>query len=98
MQTVYGSAFAPPSGQNMGRFKHARLDSLVAVGARVADPARRVPIYREVETILLQESPTIPLVWLVEIDVMTTRLHGFRPNPQSGDTWNAHAWWLASAH
>jgi len=97
MQTVYGSTFAPPNGQNMGRFKHDRLDSLVALGARVADPVRRVPLYREVETILLRESPTIPLVWLVEIDVMTTRLHGFRPNPQSGDTWNAHAWWLAPA-
>jgi len=97
MQVVYGSDFAPPNGQNMGRFEHARLDTLVALGARVADPARRVPLYREVEAILLHEVPSVPLVWLVEIDVMTARLHGFRPNPQSGDTWNAHAWWLTSA-
>ena len=97
MQVIYGSAFAPPNGQNMGRFTHARLDTLVARGAQVADPIRRVPLYREVENILLSEVPSLPLVWLIEIDAMTARLRGFRPNPQSGDTWNAHAWWLAPA-
>jgi peptide/nickel transport system substrate-binding protein len=97
MQVVYGSDFAPPNGQNMGRYANPRLDSLVALGARVADPSRRIPIYRAVESILMHDVPVIPLVWQVEIDVMTSRLHGFRPNPLSGDTWNAQAWWLDEA-
>jgi peptide/nickel transport system substrate-binding protein len=99
MEVVYGSKYLPPDGQNMGRFRNSELDSLAALGTRIAAQDLRVPIYRRIESILLRELPVIPLVWLVEADPMTVRLHNFRPNPTSsaGDTWNVHTWWLSAA-
>lgn len=99
MEVVYGSRFVPPAGQNMGRFRHARLDSLAAAGSRLVDMRARVPLYRDIEAILLHEMPVLPLVWLVDVDPVTVRLQNYRPNPNTiaGDTWNVHTWWLSTA-
>jgi peptide/nickel transport system substrate-binding protein len=98
IQVIYGSRYIPPNGQNFGRFRDARFDSLAALGTQLVDPAQRVPVYREIEAVLLRQMPVIPLVWLVEADAMTTQLHEFRPNPtDAGDTWNVHRWWLERA-
>jgi peptide/nickel transport system substrate-binding protein len=96
IEVVYGSKFLPPQGQNFGRFRNARFDSLAALGARLAAQELRVPVYHQVEAILLQEVPVIPLVWHLEVDPMTSRLHNFRPNPSAtaGDSWNVRDWWL----
>jgi peptide/nickel transport system substrate-binding protein len=96
LETVYSSKSVPPAGQNMGRFRNARVDSLTALGARVADRAQRVRIYHDLEAILLHEVPVVPLVWHVSLNPMTDRLHEFRPNAtSSGDTWNVRSWWLS---
>jgi peptide/nickel transport system substrate-binding protein len=97
MEVVYSSKFFPPHGQNFGRYRDATLDSLTALGTRITAQELRVPVYQQIEAILLRDVPVIPLVWHVEADPMTTRLHNFRPNPIStaGDTWNVRDWWLA---
>lgn len=98
MQQVYGSAFAPPNGQNFGRFRNARADSLFAAAGRPWTPAERNALYREVEEVLALTVPTVPLVWMTEIDAVPERLQGFRPNPTgSGHTWNVQAWRLAAS-
>ena len=95
MEQVYGSGFAPPNGQNFGRFRNARADSLFGVVGAQWAAAEREATYREVEAVLARELPTIPLVWMMEIDAMPERLQGFRPNPTgSGHTWNVQAWRL----
>ncbi|MFQ5600683.1 MAG: ABC transporter substrate-binding protein, partial [Candidatus Krumholzibacteriia bacterium] len=96
IEVVYGTGFAPPNGQNMGRFSNARFDELAARGTRVADHRERIEIYREIQEILLRNVPAIPLVWAVELDPMTERLQNFHPNPtDAGDTWNVHEWRLS---
>jgi peptide/nickel transport system substrate-binding protein len=97
MEVVYGSRFTPPQGQNFGRYRNASLDSLVALGTRIAAHELRVPVYHQVEAILQHDVPSLPLIWHLEVDPMTERLHNFRPNPTAtaGDTWNVRDWWLA---
>ena len=58
----------------------------------------RIPVYQQIEAILLSEVPVIPLVWMIEADPMTDRLRGYRPSPTitAGDTWNVQRWWLAA--
>jgi peptide/nickel transport system substrate-binding protein len=99
MEVVYGSHYMPPDGQNMGRFRNAEFDSLAALGARLAAQELRIDVYRQIEAILIEEVPVIPLVWMIEVDPMTDRLHDFRPNPTSsaGDTWNVNEWWLGQS-
>jgi peptide/nickel transport system substrate-binding protein len=92
IQGVYGS----DGPQNFGRFENEEFDRLAQEGSVTFDHHKRVEIYRQMEWILAQEVPAIPLVWHHEIDVMTERLHGFRPNPTAvGDTWNVHEWWVS---
>jgi peptide/nickel transport system substrate-binding protein len=96
IEVIYGSKYVPPDGQNMGRFRNARFDSLAALGTHLVDPQQRTAVYRDIEALLLREMPVIPLVWLVELDPMTERLHEFRPNPSdAGNTWNVRNWWLS---
>jgi len=98
MVQIYGSRFVPPDGQNMARFRDRAVDSLLALGAAQGAAELRAHVFQQVESILLEQVPVVPLVWLVEVDAMPARLHGFRPSPTtSGDTWNVRDWWLAAA-
>ena len=95
MDQVYGSRFTPENGQNFARFSDARVDSLLEAGKHERNRERRWTLYRDVERILGETQPLLPLVWLTELDVVPRALHGYRPNPTSaGDTYNVDEWWL----
>jgi len=97
MAQIYSSRFVPPEGQNMARFRNREADSLLALGAAQGSAQLRAHLFRQVEAVLLREVPVLPLVWLVELDAMPSRLRNFRPSPtSSGDTWNVRDWWLAA--
>jgi len=93
----YSSRFIPPAGQNHSRIRDEKLTGLLARGSAEVDPARRKRIYDEVDVILAEELPIIPLLWVTQLDAMPLALEGYRPNPtQSGDTWNAARWRLVT--
>jgi len=95
MEGSYSENFIPPRGQNFSRIRVPELTKLLSRGGRSVDFEERKKIYSEVEKILAEEVPVIPLLWVTQLDVMPERLHNYRPNPtQSSDTWNAAVWWL----
>lgn len=57
---------------NRWRFRHARADALMAQGRRIADREIRMRIYGEVQQILADELPVIPL-WHEDNIVVTGR-------------------------
>ena len=78
---MYSSASFPPKGANRGHYVNARVDALLAqaaaeAGAPDAVQARRRAEYIEVQKILADELPSVPL-WYPENEVVhSTRVGG----------------------
>jgi peptide/nickel transport system substrate-binding protein len=78
---MYSSLSFPPKGANRGHYVNTRVDSLLAAAAAETGPtqevqARRRAEYIEVQKILADDLPSIPL-WYPETEVVhTTRVEG----------------------
>jgi peptide/nickel transport system substrate-binding protein len=76
---AYGSGSFPPKGGNRGRYANARVDALLAAAAAVTDETERRKDYVEVQRILAEDLPGIPL-WYPNNEVVHTRhVTGVRP-------------------
>jgi len=81
---MYSSGSFPPKGANRGHYVNARIDALLAQANAETGPAdevqaRRRTEYVEVQKILADELPSIPL-WYPDNEVVhTTRLEGVVP-------------------
>jgi peptide/nickel transport system substrate-binding protein len=69
---AYGSGSFPPKGGNRGRYSNPRMDALLADAAGSRDRAVRKADYVEVQKILAEELPGIPL-WFPNNEVIHTR-------------------------
>jgi peptide/nickel transport system substrate-binding protein len=69
---AYGSDRMPPKGGNRGRYSNPRMDALLAEAAASSDRAVRKADYVEVQKILAEELPGIPL-WYPNNEVVHTR-------------------------
>ena len=58
---TYLGYFMSSNSQNGGKFSNARYDLLVSDASNYADPAIRLKMYAEAETILLEEAGIVPL-------------------------------------
>ncbi|HWO43853.1 MAG TPA: ABC transporter substrate-binding protein [Candidatus Eisenbacteria bacterium] len=78
---LFHSTSVPPRGDNRGRYSNAALDELLEAGRTVTDPARRKAIYAEVQRIVAQDLPYVPLWWWKNTVVRKPSLVGFTPRP-----------------
>jgi peptide/nickel transport system substrate-binding protein len=69
---AFGSGSFPPKGGNRGRYSNARVDALLAEASASSDRAVRKKDYVEVQQILAEELPGIPL-WYPNNEVVHTR-------------------------
>jgi peptide/nickel transport system substrate-binding protein len=69
---AYGSDRMPPKGGNRGRYSNPRVDALLAEAAAVTDEAERRRDYVEVQQILAEDLPGIPL-WYPNTEIVHTR-------------------------
>jgi peptide/nickel transport system substrate-binding protein len=69
---AYGSGSFPPKGGNRGRYSNLRVDTLLAEASSSSDRAVRKKDYVEVQKILAEELPGIPL-WYPNNEVVHTR-------------------------
>jgi peptide/nickel transport system substrate-binding protein len=82
---MYSSDSFPPKGANRGHYVNTRIDALLEKAAAETGPAeevqaRRRAAYVEVQKILADEMPSVPL-WYPDNEVMhTARLHGVVSN------------------
>ena len=76
---AYGSGSFPPKGANRGRYANPRLDALLAEAAAATDQNMRRKDYVEVQQILAEDLPGIPL-WYPDNEVIhNRRLLGIAP-------------------
>ena len=69
---AYGSGSFPPKGGNRGRYSNARVDALLTEAAASSDRVVRKKDYLEVQRILAEELPGIPM-WYPNNEVVHTR-------------------------
>jgi peptide/nickel transport system substrate-binding protein len=73
---MYSSTSCPPKGANRGHYVNARIDALLAKAAAETGPAEKVQArrraeYIEVQKILAEEMPSVPL-WYPDNEVVHT--------------------------
>jgi peptide/nickel transport system substrate-binding protein len=78
---IFHSSSVPPDGDNRGRYSNARVDRLLEQGRAALEASERKFIYGEVQRILAEELPYIPLWWWKNVIVQSRSLEGFVPAP-----------------
>jgi len=78
---MFHSASIPPNGDNRGHYSNPELDRLLEQGRRTTDAAARKAVYVQVQRILADELPYIPLWWVKNVTVQNAAIKGFVPYP-----------------
>lgn len=77
---AYGSTAFPPKGANRGRYSNPRVDVLLKAAAGETDQTKRRAEYVEVQKILAEDLPGIPLWYPNNEVVHSRRIEGVRPS------------------
>jgi peptide/nickel transport system substrate-binding protein len=71
----------PPHGANRSYYVNPKIDALINKGRAETDPARRKPIYAEIQSILATDLPYINLWFLDNVLVHSRRVRNLPLNP-----------------
>ncbi|WP_243448516.1 ABC transporter substrate-binding protein [Candidatus Thiosymbion oneisti] len=78
---VFHSASVPPQGANRGRYRSPRADRLIETARAEQDPERQAEHYRELQALLLEELPYIPLWYEHQVYAYRSEVQGYRLAP-----------------
>jgi peptide/nickel transport system substrate-binding protein len=78
---LFHSASIPPNGDNRGRYSNLEIDRLLERGRVTFDEAERKQIYSQIEKILADDLPYLPLWWWKNVVVKKPSLQGFVAYP-----------------
>ena len=68
------------NGNNQTNWSNAEYDRLIEESRTVTDKAARYAVYRQAETMLMQESPIVPLYYYMNNSLQLPELKGFEGN------------------
>jgi peptide/nickel transport system substrate-binding protein len=95
----FSEAFIPspeyPEGANLMGYANEDVNRLVRAQATTLDPEERAELLREVQEIVMEDTPVILVYEHIEIDVVRNYVHGLNPGPMSGLWWNVEEWWIS---
>lgn len=81
------------AGQNTFQFSDPRVDELLVEGATTVSPDARKPIYQEIQSLVREELPFLPLFQRNEVRGHTAAMDGYTPNINVRITfWNMQNW------
>ncbi|HET9098789.1 MAG TPA: ABC transporter substrate-binding protein [Acidobacteriaceae bacterium] len=81
---AFASASVPPHGANRGDYSNANVDRLLQAAASESDQAKRRTLYVQVQQVLANEMPTLPLWFVDSVVIYNRRLSGVKAD-QSGN-------------
>jgi peptide/nickel transport system substrate-binding protein len=87
-----GSDRFPPKGGNRGHYSNARVDALLAAAAKTTDESVRKTDFLEVQKILAQELPAIPLWYPNNEVVHSARVRGIVPRADGSFDFLRYSW------
>ncbi len=77
LSVFYGNNPAPP---NYTRYKNPQFDALYESALEVTDDSTRYALYREMDRMIVEDAPVVPLWYDEVIRLVQPRVQGFRPN------------------
>jgi peptide/nickel transport system substrate-binding protein len=78
---IFHSSSLPPNGDNRGGYNSPSIDNLLEQGRRESDLGRRKGLYHQVQQIIHEDLPYIPLWWVKNVVVRKPEIVGFTPSP-----------------
>jgi peptide/nickel transport system substrate-binding protein len=78
---IFHSSSMPPNGDNRGRYNNPEIDRLLTQGRATVKRSERQLIYREVQRLLAEDLPYVPLWWWKNVVVKKPSVRGFVPYP-----------------
>ncbi|WP_110686178.1 peptide ABC transporter substrate-binding protein [Salinicola aestuarinus] len=80
-------------GQNTFQYQNSEIDRLLGEGASEPDPAKRQPIYHQIQAKIRADLPLLPLFQYAYIRGYKDGLQGFEGNINTRiSTWNVNQW------
>lgn len=76
-----GAVLHSEAGSNIGGYANPELDLLLAKGTQTFDTAGRKAIYDQVQAILAEDAPLIPVFHAAQVSVARSGLEGFAVHP-----------------
>ena len=86
------SLYTTDEGQNFAKYSNADVDRLLAEADVTLDEDERLNLYNQVDEILWEDLPTIPLFQNPEILFWNQAASNMVYNGYQGPTWNARTW------
>jgi peptide/nickel transport system substrate-binding protein len=71
----------PPNGDNRGRYNNPEVDRLLERGRVSFDETERKRIYSQLQKLLAEDLPCVPLWWWRNVVVKNPSVKGFVPYP-----------------
>jgi peptide/nickel transport system substrate-binding protein len=78
---VFHSASIPPDGANRGRYRSPRADRLIETARAAADLGAQAGLYRELQALLLEDLPYVPLWYEDQVYAARRGIAGYRLAP-----------------
>ena len=76
-----GAILASDADSNIGGYSNPELDALLAQGIQTFDPEQRQAIYEQVQAIIAEDAPLIPVFHASQVSVAKAGLEGFVVHP-----------------
>ncbi|MCP3888977.1 MAG: ABC transporter substrate-binding protein [Desulfobulbaceae bacterium] len=86
--------FASSSPANFMGFKDEKVNSLILSARGESDPTARIEMYREIEALIMESAPVIPLFYLSVDRVYKSHVQGAQPSALGADYMPLHRVWL----
>ena len=86
--------FATSSPANFMGFKDEKVNRLILSARGESDPAKRTEMYREIETLIMESMPIIPLIYLSVDRVYKSHVEGAQPSALGADYMPLHRVWI----
>lgn len=85
------------AGQNTFQYKNPAVDDLLTRGATTVRVEDRMPIYQELQAILRDDLPFLPIFQYNQVEGTRTGLEGFAANINVRcNTWNVNQWYWSA--
>jgi ABC-type transport system substrate-binding protein len=88
------SLFSPDSSVNFMRYQSKDVDRMLLKARRIVNPVERAKMYQQIEALVLESSPMIPLFYLSIDRVYQPTVGGIQPSALGAHTMPLHRVWL----